>query len=291
MDGALLSAIQNHLQTHLDSKGKLNLLNSVGGGGINEAYRVSFNGEDLFLKVNRNGNLPALFERECDGLRKLHRVSKVKTPSVRLQSSTEHTDFLLMEWIHSESPTKVFWERLALGLAEIHKQKGGYYGLEYDNYIGSLPQRNRPYDSWGAFWVAERMMPQLDLCRGVLPTSLINSLEHCCVRATELFPQESPSLLHGDLWSGNVMTGPLQSVWLIDPAVYYGHREMDLGMTKLFGGFTDTFYEVYQNVYPMETGWEDRMSLSMLYPLLVHVNLFGLSYVSQIEQIMEKWSF
>lgn len=291
MDKVLLSGIQDQLREQTGKKAKLNLLNSVGGGSINETYRVAFEGEDLFLKVNRSGNLPALFERECDGLRKLHRDSKVNTPCIRLQGSIENTDFLLMEWVHSESPTEVYWERLALGLAEIHRQKGVSFGLEHDNYIGSLPQRNQQLDNWGTFWAEERIMPQLDLCRGALSSSLTKSLEQCSAKANELFPQESPALLHGDLWSGNVMTGPSQSAWFIDPAVYYGHREMDLGMTKLFGGFADTFYEVYQHTYPMETGWEERMSLAMLYPLLVHVNLFGLSYASQIEQIMKKWGF
>jgi protein-ribulosamine 3-kinase len=284
-------AIERKLQLQFKTSEHLKVLNQVGGGSINQAYRLLFGQLNLFLKLNRKSAMPALFERECDGLKELHRASKIKIPKTILQDYFEEHAYLVLEWIETTTPTQKFWNNLAEGIVSMHQLKGERFGNCPDNYIGSLHQSNKSAGKWSEFWVNERLLPQLQICKNELSPAIHRSFESCFLRADDLFPEEKPSLLHGDLWVGNILVGRNDEVYLIDPAVYYGHREMDIAMMRLFGGVDAAFYSYYQEEYPMESGWELRLQLAMLYPLLVHVNLFGRSYVSQIEQIMKNCGF
>ena len=193
--------------------------------------------------------------------------------------------------MEQSQPENNFWENFGRGLAKLHKTTSDYFVLDHNNYIGSLTQSNRKRDNWIDFFVEERLGFQLKLARDshLIDSGVLSAAEGLFNRLNEIIPKEQSSLLHGDLWSGNFMLGDQGEACLIDPAVYYGHREMDIAMTKLFGGFDHQFYEAYNQEFPMEKGWEQRMDICNLYPLLVHVNLFGGGYVSQLTSILKRF--
>jgi fructosamine-3-kinase len=181
---------------------------------------------------------------------------------------------------------------MGIGLARLHKTTQNTFGLHYDNYIGSLTQSNTPpADSWTEFFIHQRLEPMLKMAvdSGKAEPDLIPKFESLYSKLDEIFPQEKPALLHGDLWSGNCMADDNGDPVIYDPAVYYGHREMDLAMTKLFGGFESEFYEAYQEEFPLEKHWEQRIAICNLYPLLAHVNLFVGSYIQSIKNIINRY--
>ena len=176
-------------------------------------------------------------------------------------------------------------------MAKLHKHSADSFGLDHHNFIGKLPQSNSQKESWADFFISERIEPQIKL--GVdsekFSPAIFSQLNKLHSVVEKLFPPEKPSLLHGDLWSGNYMytTNGIASIY--DPAVYYGHREMDLAMTRLFGGFTKDFYAGYQSEYPLEDGFEERVQLCNLYPVLVHANLFGGGYIQQAKSLLVRF--
>jgi fructosamine-3-kinase len=157
--------------------------------------------------------------------------------------------------------------------------------------MGSLPQSNRMHDTWTEFYVQERLTPQVRIARdqGALTTSDIRAFDRLYTQITEIVPDEPPALVHGDLWSGNYLTGPGNTSWLIDPAVAYNHRETDIAMSLLFGGFSQRFYEAYQHHFSLAPGWQDRVGVFQLYPLLVHVNLFGGGYLRSVREVLNRF--
>ena len=269
--------------------GKVKLFVPVSGGDINSSYRVEFGSNAFFLKSNFQNRYPGMFQAEDEGLSLLAETG-VRIPKVVLRGSSAKNDFLLMEWISAPRQPKN-WTDAAKGLALIHRKTGAYFGLPTDNYIGSLRQVNEPRNSWKEFYLEMRLMKQLQLAveNGLVDGAEAMKMERCFERIVELFPIESPSLVHGDLWGGNMMFSGEGGAVFIDPAVYYGHREMDFAMTKLFGGFPEEFYSAYEEAFPLEAGWENRIALGQLYPLLVHLNLFGGSYLPSITAICGRY--
>jgi fructosamine-3-kinase len=174
-------------------------------------------------------------------------------------------------------------------LARLHRHTTGYFGHELDNYMGSLPQSNKKHTSWNSFFVEERLKRQVSLANVYFSSSDFAAFERLYVRLDELLPVEPPALLHGDLWGGNYMVAPDGKACLIDPAVYYGHREVDIAMTTLFGGFDESFYTSYLEEYPLEKGWQKRLDIFKLYPLLIHLNLFGSVYLESILSIIRRF--
>lgn len=266
----------------------------VGGGCINPSARIETDdGEAFFLKWN--AETPGLFVPEADGLRALagalegagEAAAGLRVPAVRgVGRGEEGPGWLLLEFVPRGRPADDYAERLGRGLAALHRRRDGGWGWEGDNYIGSLPQSNEPRSSWAEFWAEERLRPQLRRAHdaGFFQESradwkrLLEGVEE----RTRPAEAEGPSLLHGDLWSGNVYPGPAGEPVLVDPAVYRGHREVDLAMTELFGGFSPGFYRAYRRARPLPAGYEERRrALYQLYPLLVHVNLFGAGYVGR----------
>jgi fructosamine-3-kinase len=197
---------------------------------------------------------------------------------------------LLLSFVEPSNTSRQFWETFGIQLAQLHEKSQPRFGLDHDNYIGSLHQRNQPHDYWPEFFIEERLCVQLTLAtsNGV-SSSLVKKFEVLFKQLPSLLPVEKPSLLHGDLWRGNLIT-ETRLPCLIDPAVYFGHREVDLAMTQLFGGFDPIFLESYQGVFPLEKGWRDRLDLYNLYPLLVHLNLFGRSYEAKILNILKTFA-
>lgn len=264
---------------------------SVGGGSINAAYRLNYGGEFFFLKYNDASRFPQMFEKEALGLKLLNMSHSLRIPQIIGHSSTGQTAFLLLEFIAQKQPDKQFWENFGHGLADLHRNSNPTFGLDHSNYIGSLKQDNTSEKSWTEFFVHQRLQPQINLAkqRALLSTKTCADFEKLFELLPSLFPEEAPALLHGDLWSGNFLCSQSGEAVLIDPAVYYGHREMDIGMSKLFGGFSPHFYEAYNAAWPLEKGWQQRVDLCNLYPLLVHVNLFGGGYVGQLEACLRKY--
>jgi fructosamine-3-kinase len=200
--------------------------------------------------------------------------------------------FLLLEYLEPGRKSAGFEEQLGRGLAKLHRFGASSFGLDHDNFIGSLPQRNRERATWSEFLRTERLEPQVERARRVghftsrhqqMFEQLFEKLEELCG------PAEPPSRLHGDLWGGNLHVDQQGNPSLIDPAVYGGHREMDLGMMQLFGGFGERVFAAYDEAYPRAAGHQDRVLLYQLYPLLVHVNLFGGGYVRSVERALARY--
>jgi protein-ribulosamine 3-kinase len=264
----------------------------VHGGDINLSYCLYTRDAKLFLKVNEAMLYPDLFEKEARGLKALAENARmIKVPRVIKQGLAGKDQYLLLEWIEKRKPRKDSMERFGRALAEIHHKTQPCFGWEEDNYIGSLRQDNTKYDSWHLFYAECRIMPLVRLLfnAGTFSKDDMSVAELFCRKLDQLFPQEPASLLHGDLWAGNFMITNTGDAAIYDPAVYHGHREMDIGMTKLFGGFDRDFYEGYISMYPLEKGWLQRLPLTQLYPFLVHAILFGGDYVNSARDIMKRF--
>ena len=259
---------------------------ALSGGDINEAYAVTLaDGRAFFVKTNRRPP-PGMFPAEARGLAWLGQPGALRVPAVAAVDES----FLALELLRSTPRTASFDEDLGRGLATLHRAGAPGFGLDHDNFIGRLPQSNRPASDWSTFYRRERLEPQLRraLDARVAPASLGRRLDRLCARLDALVgPPEPPARLHGDLWSGNLMGDDRGAPCLVDPAVYGGHREMDLAMMRLFGGFGPRVFAAYAESYPLAAGDEERVPLYQLYPLLVHVNLFGGSYVGAVESALD----
>ncbi|MFB6257704.1 MAG: fructosamine kinase family protein [Flavobacteriales bacterium] len=275
-----------------EDEGSLEGIRSVAGGSINAAYRVSTTRSSYFLKVNKADRYPGMFEAEERGLRLLKGSGEIGVPEPFATGQEGNEAFILMECIGSGQADELFWERFGKELARMHSHTADRFGLDHSNYIGSLPQYNEERADWPSFFAEMRLEPQVRMAReaGKMDASDQRGFERLYGRLDSLFPEESPALIHGDLWSGNYMVDSGGEPCLVDPAVYYGHREMDLGMSTLFGRFGDAFYEAYDAENPLYEGWQERLDLSNLYPLMVHVNLFGGGFASEVRSILKRFS-
>lgn len=264
----------------------------VGGGCINEAVRIQTDSGEYFVKFNLEKNFPGMFDAEAHGLSILEKANEIRIPAVLHSGIADIYSFLLLEYISMGNPTPHFWVNFGRSLAGLHRHSEKLFGLERNNYIGSLPQSNAQHDSWNGFFVTERLEPMVKMGRdkSEISSQMVRQIESIYGRLSALVPAEKPALIHGDLWNGNFLVDNRGNPCLFDPAVHYGHRESDIAMTRLFGGFPALFYESYQSEFPMEKGWEQRMELLNLYPLLVHVNLFGGGYVSEVNHLLKKFA-
>jgi fructosamine-3-kinase len=291
LQGSLLEQIGHRLTDILGQPVDVEQTMSIGGGSINDAWRIDTNEGRFFLKTNSADRYPSMFEAEAGGLELLRSTDTLPIPRVFAWGEDHDTTWLLLEWLEGNERKDGFWRRSGERLAKLHRNSNDQFGLERDNYIGSLKQRNQQETEWSQFFIHHRLEPMLKLARDKrrVEAGMSFRFERLFSRLDELFPKEPVALLHGDLWNGNFMTGPDGQAWVMDPAVYYGHREMDIAMSRLFGGFEPEFYSGYNDEWPLEKGWEERVDLCNLYPLLVHVNLFGGGYVAQVESILARY--
>ncbi len=261
------------------------------GGDINETYHLTTNAGDFFVKLNDSVH-GDMFEKELNGLQLLKKASHNLFPEAYLSGYTSEKIFLVLEFLQKGKITPVSWMDFAEQLAGMHTQTHAGYGLAFDNYIGSLPQYNAPETTWHEFYAHRRILCLVSMAidQAILDDKDGTLAEKLCARLPDIFPEEKPALLHGDLWAGNFMITSTGQIKIFDPAVYYGHREMDIAMTMLFGGFDRSFYNHYNDFYPLEKNWQQRVDLCQLYPLLVHSILFGGHYVSAVKSIIRKYA-
>lgn len=264
----------------------------VHGGDINEAYRVETEVGVYFVKANASERYPNMFAIEAAGLELLSSVVPGSVPAVAGVQTIGAQQFLVLPFIHSSTPKKDHWVRFAHILANMHGERSSAYGLEYANYIGSLRQENTPMEVWADFYVQCRLHPLLvhAFDTGAIAQDTLRRIERIFPVLERELTEGYPALLHGDLWSGNVMCDGAGEPMLIDPAVYYGHREMDLAMMRLFGGFPEAVFSAYDAILPPDAGCADRVPLYQLYPLMVHVCLFGGSYTDRVLGIVRRYT-
>jgi fructosamine-3-kinase len=262
-------------------------ISPVGGGCISETFRIDAGAGPVFLK--HHPQAPAgLFAAEADGLRALRAAAgdELRIPAVlAMDDAGGGARWIALEWLEPGPRGPSFGERLGRGLAALHRGGSGGWGWERANFIGALPQRNEPAETWADFWRGRRLGPQLEMARAAgREAGPARDWERLFDRLPGLLAageEDGPSPLHGDLWSGNVLTASGEPA-LVDPAVYRGHREADLAMAELFGGFEARFHAAYREAWPLLPGYgEARRPVYQLYYLLVHVNLFGGAYGPQ----------
>lgn len=279
------SVLDEHLPTSQLIKHR-----SVGGGCINNAVQLETDNGTYFIKWNHKSEND-LFITEEKGLSILSEKSVLKIAEVLGGGIHQDKAYLLLEWMESGHASSQFWDDFGSGLAELHRCSSDNFGLDHDNFIGRLPQSNTYHQTWSDFFIQERLIPQLKLAssKNLINEGIRSDFELLFPKLENIVPKESPALLHGDLWSGNFLTGEQSEPVLIDPAVHYGHRETELAFTQMFGGFDRKFYQAYQAHFPLEQGFEDRSEIHNLYPLLVHVNLFGSSYLGGVLQTLKRF--
>ena len=276
----------------------------VSGGDINEAFLLFLsNGNSVFLKENSRENAD-FFSAEAEGLKALAFTKAIGVPTVHAFGKYENKSFLLMEYLNAGKPNKNFWENFGHSLADMHRAgtegllqkeelnilESKKYGFYRNNYIGAGVQKNTTKESWIEFFRDCRLMPQLNRAKKKLTSNDIKKIEHIAENlGNYLYEPKHPSLLHGDLWSGNFTVGPDGEAWLIDPAVYVGCAEADIAMTELFGGFSGAFYGAYRESGLIQPGYEERRDIYNLYHMLNHVNLFGGGYLYEVERMISRY--
>jgi fructosamine-3-kinase len=265
----------------------------AGGGDICRAFRLRLpGGAAAFAKSPREPRA-GLVTAEAAGLAWLAEARALRVPRVlgAVEADAGVPALLVLEWIEGAPRRPDFDARLGRGLAALHAAGAPSFGLARDNWIGTLPQRNAPRASWADFYAEQRLLPLVRRAReaGRLGADLAARAERLCGRMEALAgPPEPPARLHGDLWTGNVLADERGEPCLVDPAVYGGHREVDLAMLRLFGGPGPACFAAYAEAAPLAPGHAGRVALYQLYPLLVHVNLFGAGYRAAFEDALAR---
>ena len=285
-------SLKQHIEQSLDVQ--VTSIRAVGGGSISSAARLFTSQGHLFVKWNHRP-LEEQFEREAEGLKALSLAQdKLLIPDVLLtsQSSPDWPAFIVMDWINQGTPLTTYDLQLGQGLAALHKSTARYFGFPHHNYCGATLQNNTWHKEWCHFYANQRLTPLLTLARDQQGLDAISTqkIERLITHLPEwLSSDEPPALIHGDLWSGNVLVSEDSRPVLIDPAAYFGHREAELGMMSLFGHFSKRVWQSYQEAYPLTPGWKERLPLYELYHLLNHYVLFGGSYGSSAMKIVNRF--
>jgi fructosamine-3-kinase len=264
----------------------------LSGGDINDAFEVTLaDGRQVFVKSNARSPR-GMFAAEAKGLAWLAAGgASLRIPRVLAVSPPDDpAQFLALEMVARGRPARDFDERLGRGLAELHRRAPGGFGLDHDNFVGRLPQSNAAAATWPEFYRTRRLEAQLRRAAdgGLASGRMKRGFDRLFGELEDLVgPAEPPARLHGDLWGGNLLCDDRGLPCLIDPAVYGGHREIDLAMMRLFGGFGERVFAAYDEAWPLADGHAERVVLYQLYPLMVHVNLFGGGYVGSVESALD----
>jgi len=261
----------------------------VGGGDINEAWKLQSGPDSWFLKTGPACSID-MFEAEAEGLRRLQRANAVRVPVPQASGVAGRNSYLLLEWIAFDHRNDSTDRDLGKLLALQHRCSQDRFGWHRDNTIGATPQLNTWNDNWIDFYREKRLGYQLALANTKGFSAELQAEGAALMRGLDRYfvgYQPLPSLLHGDLWAGNYASANGQPV-IFDPAVYFGDRETDLAMTRLFGGFSDAFYRAYADSWPLARGHERRITLYQLYHVLNHLNLFGAGYLGPALDMLRK---
>lgn len=259
------------------------------GGDSNKVYHFSLKNQEFVIKLNIKNNYSKIFEKEKQGLELLSN-SKFRIPNVISCGSFESYDYLILEYI--KAGKEINWEIFGKNLANLHQITNQEFGLDYNNYIGSIQQINNYENNWEEFYANHRILKLTTLARDkqLLNRNECKMIEQLCNKLKNFVPKNKPCLVHGDLWSGNLICDMKNNPVLIDPAVYYGHPEMDWAMLSLFGSYPSIAFESYNEDNTIEKGFEQRKEIHQLYPLLVHLIIFGKGYYNSIIKIVNKFS-
>jgi fructosamine-3-kinase len=288
--------IDEHISRVTGEKFHSSQRRSVSGGCINQGYAVSDRQLTYFVKLNQ-ASLVAMFEAEALGLQQMFDTATIRVPKPLCWGTAGNSSYIVLEWLDMGGGNPKSWQEMGRKLAAMH-QVGAQqccapttsqgFGWEINNTIGSTPQINTWTADWGEFYIKHRLGYQFQLARrrgGSFPQQ-----EKLLAIIPELLAdhQVSPSLVHGDLWGGNAGCTASGEPVIFDPATYFGDREVDIAMTELFGGFPAAFYQGYNEVFPLDAGYERRKTLYNLYHILNHFNLFGGGYASQANRMIEQ---
>jgi fructosamine-3-kinase len=285
-----LQKLLEHLEQETGQPLQAARISNIGGGDINSAYQLQANGRNWFIKVNQ-AHLLDMFVAEACGLQALTDSHTLRIPNIITYGSLQNHAYLVLEYIELSPLRGSSLSRFGEQLAHLHEPAQAFFGWTRDNTIGSTPQSNRQHADWISFWQQERLAKQLRLAtadgyHGSLQTQGEKLLTSLAGFFTNYQPY--PSLLHGDLWSGNAAVDPLGNPVIFDPACYFGDRETDIAMTELFGGFGAEFYTAYHATLPLDSGYKTRKTLYNLYHILNHVHLFGSGYLRQATSMIEQ---
>ncbi|MGD9000410.1 MAG: fructosamine kinase family protein [Granulosicoccaceae bacterium] len=287
---SLWSAIAADISTVTGTAFSIASEHAVGGGSINEAYRIQGVGQTYFVKLNSPGRL-AMFEAEAEGLQEIAASNSIRVPAVICTGVAAGYSFIVLEYLSLDDGSRAAHAQLGRDLAAMHRQTRPQFGWQRDNTIGSTPQHNDWREDWPGFLREQRLGYQLELAAGNGCGRQLREQGAKMLAGLEgFFHDYTPqaSLLHGDLWSGNYAVTTDDVPVIFDPAVYYGDREADLAMTELFGAFPAAFYEAYQAAWPLDPGYSTRKQLYNLYHILNHFNLFGGGYEGQALSMCER---
>jgi fructosamine-3-kinase len=284
-------SVWNHITDHIGQATgvKFSTLSpiSVSGGCINQAYQLQDKNQNYFVKTNKS-SLISMFEAEAAGLREIAKTEAIRVPKPICFGTSGNTSYLVLEQIDMSGIGDM--ELAGRQLAQMHRKIGGGFGWHMDNTIGSTHQPNNLSTDWVEFWREARLGYQLKLATQL---GYAGRLRDSGEKLLELLPQlithhPQPSLLHGDLWGGNISFTRDGAPVIFDPAVYYGDREADIAMTELFGGFSSAFYSAYNETWPLDSGYTGRKTLYNLYHVLNHLNIFGGGYASQAQGMIDR---
>jgi fructosamine-3-kinase len=265
---------------------------SVPAGDISQSYILYTTKGKYFIKVNAALFGLDFFEKEARGLATLANAGTLKVPRPLFDGKFNQQIYVVMEYLERGVPASDFWSDFGRSVAGMHRNTREQYGLDYDNYIGKLHQLNENRPTWHEFYSSQRIMPLVYKAEKnkMLTSETVNHAEEMCAKLSSLIPEEQPALLHGDLWKGNFMVFETGKAAIFDPSVFYGHREFDLAIARLFGGYEEEFYQAYDEAYPLTPGHEERQDIFQLYHLLAHLLLFGGHYKEDVKNILKKYS-
>lgn len=266
----------------------------VSGGDINDSFRLrGREDEDLFVKINYPGQNKDILLTEFQGLEMMREAGVEFLPSdVRFVDHQSDACLVMPYYEHASSSSPSDWKSFFQNLAHMHRISNEYFGGT-DNFIGTLPQSNSTKNNWIPFFIENRLEPQFKRARDAhyLSESYTKTIDSFLKKIPNWIPIERPALVHGDLWSGNVLGTQSHGVLLIDPCPYYGHREMDFAMMDLFSGVpVENFLPFYEEIYPLTHGLRERIEIYQLYYLLAHLNMFGTAYLPGVERILRQFS-
>lgn len=262
-------------------------ITGLSGGDINDTYKIITSEEAYVIKLNQAERFPKMFEIEAKSLDLLSNTQSFVIPKVIAYGEYEQYTYLILEYIESASHQKIS-ENFAQALAKLHQHQSEDFGLDFDNFIGrleqyNLPQKQNPVD----FYIGLRLEPQFKIA--IDKGFEFKNLDEFYKNLESIIPKEKASFIHGDLWAGNYLITPDNQACIFDPAIAYAPREMDLAMMKLFGGYPQEIFKIYNEIFPLQDNWKSRINLWQLYYILVHLNLFGASYYGQANHILKQY--